>query len=114
MDVGKKSTRTTGESPTTVNCSSSDKPITEREIEIVSTYYEPFSSLKEANSISQLKEIGDSYWWLMENLELVTNPGALGSVARPQQKYAYIHLSLVYGTVRGNLNGCITVCTSYQ
>ena len=93
MDVGKKSTRTTEESPTTVNCI--DKPITEREIEIVSTYYELFSSLKKANSISQLKEIGDSYLRLMENLELVTDPGALGSVARPQQKYTYIHLSLV-------------------
>ena len=66
MDVGIKSMRITGESPTTVNCSSSDKPITEREIEIVNTYYEPFSSLKEANSIHQLKEIGDSHWRLME------------------------------------------------
>ena len=108
MDVGKKSTKTTGESPTTVNCSSSDKPITEREIEIVNTYYKPFSSLKEANSISQLKEIGDHYWRLMENLELMTISGALGSVARPRQKYVYIHLSLVYDTVRGNPNGSIT------
>ena len=64
MGVGKKSTRTTGKSPTTVNCSSSDKQITKREIEIVNTYYKPFSSLKEANSISQLKEIGSNtaFW----------------------------------------------------
>ena len=38
----------------------------------------------------------------------MTNPGVLGSVAKPPHKYAYIHLSLVYDTVRWNPNGRIT------
>lgn len=41
----------------------------------------------------------------MENLELVTNPEALGSVGRSLPKYDYVNLSFVYDTTKGNING---------
>ena len=41
-------------------------------------------------------------------VKLMTNLEALGSVVRDKTQYACIYLSLVYDTVRGNINGRIT------
>ena len=134
-----KKTRTTGESLTTVNCSSSDKPINENKVEIVNTYYKPFSrcgskttggqagstledeakadmisSLKEVNSISQPKEIGDSHWRLMENLELMTNPGGVRLCSKaPTKVRLYPSISCLRQRQEKS-NGRIKVRTSYQ